>query len=445
MLSVFEFVYKHNERVIGVLLGLILLTAIIYLIRSLGDKQQTVAATVSGVDLQALEGTLKRVLTQIPDGAKIPVETADASTDTDSAANGPVGIDPAVVASLEAQLSERNKKISDLEKAVQEAQNEAGVAAVAAAAAAEAVGTGGESPELQEKIKELEARLAEYAIIEDDIADLSLFKEENLRLKKEVEGLRANSPAAAKSAAGAGDSVMQSFESAVSSGVAPTATEEDVATSIDAELANVEIPKGDNETSASDLEADLGNLLGEISDEVSEPQNEEIAAAESLTASSTESSVETDAPAGMVAKNESDSESDSTSSDGADEVASGEDLFGGPLDTGKMMAEVADLEESATDDDALEGTLDTDKLLMEVDALNDDDAPAGNGKFAQAKEAMGAASKTVVPNSAPASPPVGSPISPKTSPKVNRIASNADEELIPGEDLFGEFNDEEKA
>jgi hypothetical protein len=44
--------------------------------------------------------------------------------------------------------------------------------------------------ELLAKIKILEQRLAEYAIIEDDIADLSIFKEENIRLKKELEGMK---------------------------------------------------------------------------------------------------------------------------------------------------------------------------------------------------------------------------------------------------------------
>jgi len=41
----------------------------------------------------------------------------------------------------------------------------------------------------QEKIKELEGKLAEYEILEDDIADLSLFKEENVRLKAELKQL----------------------------------------------------------------------------------------------------------------------------------------------------------------------------------------------------------------------------------------------------------------
>jgi len=41
------------------------------------------------------------------------------------------------------------------------------------------------------RLDEAQARLAEYEIIEDDIADLSMFKEENASLKKEVEKYKA--------------------------------------------------------------------------------------------------------------------------------------------------------------------------------------------------------------------------------------------------------------
>jgi phage shock protein A len=40
-----------------------------------------------------------------------------------------------------------------------------------------------------EKIRDLEGKLKEYEIIEDDIADLSHFKEENAKLKKKIEEL----------------------------------------------------------------------------------------------------------------------------------------------------------------------------------------------------------------------------------------------------------------
>lgn len=50
-----------------------------------------------------------------------------------------------------------------------------------------------DSEDLKAKLEELQAKLAEYEILEDDIADLSHFKEENARLKEEVEALKGGS------------------------------------------------------------------------------------------------------------------------------------------------------------------------------------------------------------------------------------------------------------
>ncbi len=53
-------------------------------------------------------------------------------------------------------------------------------------------GASAEPPtDLLEKISELEARLAEYEIIEDDIADLSKYKDENLKLKEQIAKLQS--------------------------------------------------------------------------------------------------------------------------------------------------------------------------------------------------------------------------------------------------------------
>jgi hypothetical protein len=55
---------------------------------------------------------------------------------------------------------------------------------------------------LDGRIKELEAKLAEYEILEDDIADLSLYKEENVRLRAELEKIKGGgAPAPAPEAA----------------------------------------------------------------------------------------------------------------------------------------------------------------------------------------------------------------------------------------------------
>jgi hypothetical protein len=47
-----------------------------------------------------------------------------------------------------------------------------------------------EAKKLESKVKDLEARLAEYEIISEDIADLSFYKEENIRLQNELMALK---------------------------------------------------------------------------------------------------------------------------------------------------------------------------------------------------------------------------------------------------------------
>ncbi len=54
---------------------------------------------------------------------------------------------------------------------------------------------GGNSDELLKKIKELEARLEEYSLFEDDLANLKRLQQENLQLRKKLEDLGTGLPA----------------------------------------------------------------------------------------------------------------------------------------------------------------------------------------------------------------------------------------------------------
>lgn len=70
------------------------------------------------------------------------------------------------------------------------------------------------------KLEELQSKLAEYEILEDDIADLSLYKEENARLKAELDGLKA------KGGASSPETIMTEFADAAAKVTEPAAPTE---------------------------------------------------------------------------------------------------------------------------------------------------------------------------------------------------------------------------
>jgi hypothetical protein len=82
-----------------------------------------------------------------------------------------------------------------------------------------------DAAKLAERIKELEGKLSEYEILEDDIADLSLYKEENQRLRAELDKAKGGSADAAAAgdaapgdaAAAAGEQIVDEFKQAVES------------------------------------------------------------------------------------------------------------------------------------------------------------------------------------------------------------------------------------
>lgn len=89
----------------------------------------------------------------------------------------------AIRSEIEEKLRQRERQIQALEAELSKAK-EASAKDQSASAAGPAVDP---NPELKKKLKDLEEKLAEYEIIEDDIADLALFKQENSRLKQELD------------------------------------------------------------------------------------------------------------------------------------------------------------------------------------------------------------------------------------------------------------------
>lgn len=153
ILSLFIF---HDSYVVSFLvLGI---TAIVVaLLLSKTKSPESVIHTEMESDGQ-IEGALRRVLSE-----KQWVGAWGGSTDSGK------------VNALEEEILTKDRTIADLNKKLTQ-----GIGG----------GAGGDDSELLARIAELEARLQEYEIIEDDIADLSLYRTENEKLKAELDRLK---------------------------------------------------------------------------------------------------------------------------------------------------------------------------------------------------------------------------------------------------------------
>lgn len=173
-----QFLIRYNEKIIYVSVGVVcLLSAVVVWWQVFGKKGLKTGAS-SDLDLEQIEETLKKILNQtntaiqnVPMAADGAGGVATISGIVDAAGN-PIQD----VAGIKTELETRAKIIEELKIQVAAASNDTS------------------SAELLAKIRDLEGKLAEYEIIEDDIADLSLFKDENAKLKKELEGIKRAGP-----------------------------------------------------------------------------------------------------------------------------------------------------------------------------------------------------------------------------------------------------------
>ena len=139
----------------------------------MGKGRQKSSGSLDVSDLGSLESTLREIAQK--GIAAVPAPAAGLSeveVSDEAPGEGAVALDGAGNASMEKIMQEL-------------AQKEAEIQILKASAPAD------DAPEVDissylEKIKDLEGKLAEYEIIEDDIADLSMYKEENARLKQQL-------------------------------------------------------------------------------------------------------------------------------------------------------------------------------------------------------------------------------------------------------------------
>lgn len=161
----------YNVLIIEVLVGTILVLILFFVFQYTFGKKASEAEASNGGGLSPdLEEALKKIIATAPAPAAAP-------------AVAPSG---AAASANSAELEKLKRDLAEKEKLLAQAKEQAAKATAAPAApAAPAVDTSA----LDSKIKDLEARLAEYEIISEDIADLSFYKEENAKLQTQIAAL----------------------------------------------------------------------------------------------------------------------------------------------------------------------------------------------------------------------------------------------------------------
>jgi hypothetical protein len=248
------------------------------------------------------------------------------------------GNTPALSADMEAlkkELESRAQIIGELQSQVSKAR--------------EANNTG----ELLEKIKNLEGKLSEYEIIEDDIADLSNFKEENIRLQKELEALKRGGPQLVDQFA---DALTAKPMEAVATAATPTAEEKtaDVLSDVVAQA----------QAQAGELGIDMGTDTSTPGEEILD------FAAPAPTASGATAAPEVAAPATPAAPVEAKADifgefSGDSPNEEVDPLAAL-----GDIDPDKMLDELKDLNaDLSMGSEALDEAPDIDKMAQEAESL----------------------------------------------------------------------------
>lgn len=233
----------YNTAIIEGLVALIIIFSLFLAFRSFFSKKnqgEVSSDTGRDFDPSQIEKTLQKILESQAKVEKTAPRSAAQEEDlsaphvelkSDSHEKGPsataaVGVEsPAEVSQLRLSLNETHKKVETLQAQLVEAQ--AKVAQAAANPAAAGMSTQ-EKEDFASKIRDLEARLAEYEIISEDIADLSKYRKENEILRNELEAAKsASSGGASTPTAASAPSVVEPVE-ALSSEPEPTPEPEPV-------------------------------------------------------------------------------------------------------------------------------------------------------------------------------------------------------------------------
>jgi hypothetical protein len=253
--SSLEFLIQHNVDIIQTLFGVLFLLLIFLILRSFKeDAPATVYVEKSESKISKSEVSQKSAEPKASPKSEMPVEvsllddldnledlvgpeekknlTLDPSKPANAAAGiadtvaGTTGVSPEQKAELEKALADKEKVIADLKNEISNLQQKASTPNT----------PGADTTELEGKIKELSEKLAEYEIIEEDIANLSFYKNENVKLKNELEKLRAGGSVAT---APATDTSIEQPAPAAATAEAPPVPDQ-AASSEPADLSSIE-------------------------------------------------------------------------------------------------------------------------------------------------------------------------------------------------------------
>jgi flagellar motility protein MotE (MotC chaperone) len=251
ILSLFIF---HDAYVVSFLVAAIMIITIILLTFNFKSPESVVMNEVNSSE--NIEGALRRVLGEN--------SWVGAGQDSDDGASSAEAIKK--IGKLESEVLSKDKEIADLHKQLTQG-NTSGE------------GDGGDNSELMEKIDELEARLQEYEIIEDDIADLSLYKAENEKLKEQLENMSGAAPAPAQEEVPEEEN-LEAIENALEEAATPASAEDvvevapeeeptPVATELDKEESDEEVGRdlvAEFEKVVNNKDAIVGDAEGSVSE-----------------------------------------------------------------------------------------------------------------------------------------------------------------------------------
>lgn len=186
---------SYNTGIIEALIALVIILSLFLAYRSFLRKEEEQILAPS-IDTKEIEKTLQRILeNQGNRSAQGSTEEEDLSIEIDEelSASAAVPKDSAEAQKLRTALAEKQLKVQTLEELVENLKAQLANAGAAGTEASTAAAPEAPSAEdlaakkaLEDKVRDLEARLSEYEIISEDIADLTRYREENEKLKEQL-------------------------------------------------------------------------------------------------------------------------------------------------------------------------------------------------------------------------------------------------------------------